>query len=114
MAFYDNLLALCAERGEKLTPLVKSLGLSTGTITKWRNGATINSDILLAFATHFGVSVDRILTGNEPIPFSDPAEADLVRMYRALPPAKQEFIFDAVRAAYDKEASSEDGAALSG
>ncbi len=63
--FYQQLIALCEREGVKPTPLVKSLGFSAGNIKRWENGATVNSDILLAISKHFKVSIDYLLTGEE-------------------------------------------------
>ena len=106
--FIDIISSLCAERGEKLTPLLKELGLSPGNIQRWRDGATVNSDILLSFSKHFGVSVDYLLTGKNWISdterdsFSD-GEKELVSMLRILPDSSREFIYDSVKVAYEKE-----------
>lgn len=64
--FYEQFIALCERDGIKPTPLIRSLGFSAGNIKRWENGATVNSDILLAIAKHFKVSVDYLLTGEEP------------------------------------------------
>lgn len=63
--FYQQLIALCEREGIKPTPLIKSLGFSAGNIKRWENGATVNSDILLAVSRHFKVSIDYLLTGEE-------------------------------------------------
>ena len=59
--FYIQLEKLCKERGEKITPLVKELGLSPGGIGRWQNGVIPNGETLLKFAEHFGVSTDYLL-----------------------------------------------------
>jgi len=59
--FYDIFTKLCESKGEKPTPLVLKLGLSSGNLEKWRQGATINSDILCKLADYFDVSVDYLL-----------------------------------------------------
>ncbi len=56
--FYDQLIRICKERNVKPTPLIKSLGLSSGNLKRWQEGATVNSDILMKFADYFDVSVD--------------------------------------------------------
>ena len=56
--FYDQLMRICKERNVKPTPLIKSLGLSSGNLKRWQEGATVNSDILMMFADYFGVPVD--------------------------------------------------------
>lgn len=63
--FYDQLISLCNRDGVKPTPLIRELGFSAGNIKRWENGATVNSDILIAVAEHFKVSIDYLLTGKE-------------------------------------------------
>lgn len=106
--FIDRITSLCAERGEKLTPLLKELKLSPGNVQRWRDGATVNSEILLKFSKHFGVSVDYLLTGknwnddDKQDDFTD-YERNLVSMLRTLPETSREFIYDSVKTAYEKE-----------
>lgn len=63
--FYKQLIRLCDENNVKPTPLIKSLGFSAGNLKRWENGATVNSDILLAVSKHFKVSIDYLVTGEE-------------------------------------------------
>lgn len=56
--FYDQFIRICNERNVKPTPLIKSLGLSSGNLKRWQEGATVNSDILMMLADYFGVPVD--------------------------------------------------------
>lgn len=85
--FYTQLIALCQKEGVKPTPLIKSLGFSAGNIKRWENGATVNSDILLAVAEHFKVSTDYLLTGKETNLQTDQIsedEQDLLKIYNSL------------------------------
>lgn len=81
--FYDNFLALCKQKGEKPTPLVKKLGLSPGNLSKWQNGASVNSDILQKLSIHFGVSIDRLVNGTDDILTSED-EKELLNYYNEL------------------------------
>lgn len=63
--FYDMFVKLCKENNEKPTPVLKRLGLSPGNLDKWKNGATVNSEVLLKLSEHFGVSTDYLLKGIE-------------------------------------------------
>lgn len=81
--FYDNFLALCKQKGERPTPLIKSLGLSPGNLSKWQNGASVNSDILQKLSMHFGVSIDRLVNGTDDIITSDD-EKELLKYYKEL------------------------------
>lgn len=46
----------------KTFPVIKKLGLSTGNITKWSRGASVNSDILMKLSAYFDVPIDYLLT----------------------------------------------------
>jgi len=58
---------LCQSKNEKPTPVLKKLNLSPGNLEKWKNGATVNSDILEKIAIYFGVTTDQLL-GRAPLP----------------------------------------------
>ncbi len=59
--FWENFVALCQERGEKPTPVIKKLGIAVGLVTKWKNGTIPNGATLEKIASYFGVSVDYLL-----------------------------------------------------
>jgi transcriptional regulator with XRE-family HTH domain len=59
--FYDRFLELCKIKNEKPSPLLESLGITRGVLHKWRNGSTVNSNILCKIADYFDVSVDYLL-----------------------------------------------------
>ena len=61
--FYDQLIKLCNERGIKPTPLVKSLGMSTGSIKNWKDGTLPNGEALMRFSEFFDVSIDYLVYG---------------------------------------------------
>lgn len=63
--FYDQFILLCRKYNEKPTPLLQKLKLSPGNLKRWKEGASVNSDILLLMAEYFHVSVDYLLTGKE-------------------------------------------------
>lgn len=63
--FYDNLLAVCQEKGLKITPVVQECGGKSGSISGWKKGAWPSSDLVVRLATHLNVSTDRLLTGRE-------------------------------------------------
>lgn len=81
--FYDNFLALCKQKGEKPTPLLKKLELSPGNLSKWQNGASVNSDILQKLSVHFGVSIDKLVNGTDDI-LTTEDEKELLNYYKEL------------------------------
>lgn len=61
--FWDNFVALCNENGTKPNPVAKELGISSGSVTFWKNGKVPHHSTLLKIADYFDVSVDYLLTG---------------------------------------------------
>ena len=63
--FWDNLYKACENVGIKPNPMAKSIGISSASVTKWKNGAIPNGEILKKIADCLNVSVDYLL-GREP------------------------------------------------
>ena len=63
--FYDNLKAICDERGIKITPLVAECGGAKGSISNWKKGAMPNSEIVMKLSVRLNVPTDRLLFGSE-------------------------------------------------
>lgn len=85
--FYDQLIKICKERNVKPTPLIKSMGLSTGNLKRWQEGASVNSDILLKFADYFAVPVDYFFmgeNGREPIVSDDADRNPISKVYNVM------------------------------
>ncbi|MGI5894256.1 MAG: helix-turn-helix domain-containing protein [Candidatus Merdivicinus sp.] len=59
--FYDKLCSICHEKGISVTNMVKELGLSSGNLSKWKNGGAPRSDTLQKIANYLGVSTDTLL-----------------------------------------------------
>lgn len=62
--FYDRLKELCKENNITLTNLVKELNMSSGNLSRWKNGGVPKGDTLSALAEYFKVSTDYLL-GND-------------------------------------------------
>lgn len=82
--FYEQLIYLCKKHDEKPTPLIKKLGYSAGNIQQWKNGASVNSEILIAVANHFNVTIDYLLTGKQENEKLTEEEQELLSLYRSL------------------------------
>lgn len=84
--FYDQLIRICKERNVKPTPLIKSLGLSSGNLKRWQEGATVNSDILMKFADYFDVPVDYFFEeyNKGDIKVDNSAESSMTKVYNVL------------------------------
>ena len=98
--FYDQLLKLCEIKGIKPTPLVKSLGMSTGSIKNWKEGTLPNGEVLMRFSEYFGVSIDYLVYGkettnikpNEKVSVLSEDETDLLTYFRRLQRKEQRAI----------------------
>ena len=63
--FYTRFMDICNKAGVKPTPLIRSLGLSSGNLKRWQEGSTVNSDILEKLAAYFGVSPGYFFSDDE-------------------------------------------------
>jgi transcriptional regulator with XRE-family HTH domain len=63
--FYDNLKAVCEEKGEYLTRIIEECGGKRGSIAGWKRGAWPNSELVAKIAVRLNVSTDRLLLGKE-------------------------------------------------
>lgn len=59
--FWNRFIELCEEHNIKPNSLGKILGVSSATLTKWKNGVVPRSEILIKIADYFNVSVDYLL-----------------------------------------------------
>ena len=63
--FWDKFVSLCVQHNTKPNPVAAALGISSGAVTKWKQGAEPNSTTLRKIANYFGVSVDYLLGHEE-------------------------------------------------
>lgn len=61
MPFWERLYNMCVAKGCKPNTIAKSIGLSTATATKWKNGAIPNGEALSKIADYLDCSVDYLL-----------------------------------------------------
>lgn len=106
--FFDNLKAECDRQNLQVTPLFKELGISTGNISPWKRGGNVNSAVLLKLSERLGVTTDYLLKGttsssDSALYCANDNERELLTMYRELPVQNRTFIFDAIKAAYERE-----------
>lgn len=59
--FWDRFYQLCIKHDTKPNPVAKSLGISSGVLTKWKSGGIPNGETLTKIADYFGVAVDYLL-----------------------------------------------------
>ena len=83
---YENITSLCAEHGIKGGKMCVDLGISKSLMTKLRDNPArqITSETAKKIADYFGVSVERVLTGEKEIAPGPQAESDLERRLRVI------------------------------
>ena len=59
--FWDNYVRLCAAKGIKPNPAAAELGMSSATVTRWKNGVIPRGNTLQKIADYFGVTVNDLL-----------------------------------------------------
>lgn len=59
--FWKRFYNLCLRCGKRPNPIGKEIGLSSGIISKWKNGGIPNGETLMKLADYFDVSVDYLL-----------------------------------------------------
>jgi transcriptional regulator with XRE-family HTH domain len=82
--FFNNFLKLCELNKLPQSKVLNDLDLSTGNLYKWKNGASINSDLLIKLADYFNVSVDYLLTGRESLNSLSEREIELLNLFRKI------------------------------
>ena len=86
--FYDNLRAVCNEKGTTPTAVLRELNLSTSATGRWKSGSSPNLDIVCKIAEYLNVSLDYLVhgfgSGDPPeIPGIDP-NFDGIMFYNSL------------------------------
>lgn len=59
--FFERFAELCKGIGETPNSVAKILGISSGSVTAWKNGTEPRNKTLSAIADYFGVSTDYLL-----------------------------------------------------
>ena len=65
--FWERFTEECALKGVKPNQIADEIGVSSGTLTKWKKGALPNVDKLIAVSSYFGVTTDYLLGLSEKI-----------------------------------------------
>ena len=69
--FYDNFLRLCEDRGVSPTRVLTNLGISKGSLSRWRDGGEPLNETKKKIADYFGITVRQLMDGeieNAPAP----------------------------------------------
>lgn len=83
--FYDQLEFLCKKNNIAVSGLIKKLGMSTGTVAKWKEGIIPNGETILKISEYFNISTDFLLTGKLHSSDLSFEEIELLQRFRMLP-----------------------------
>jgi repressor LexA len=82
--FWEKFYSLCLKNNVKPFTVVKSLGISQGSITKWKNGSIPSGATLAKLAEYFGVTVDELMNNDStkftPATETQPLDRENLRM----------------------------------
>lgn len=102
--FWERFYQLCKDKGTMPNPLAKDIGISSGSITRWKQGSMPNSETLALLAERLGTTTDYLLgktdKKNKPTVIDDnyeltSKEEDLIELFRQLSPEQQEIVLRA-------------------
>lgn len=87
----QRMMELLREKGKSERDFVKAVGLSNGSMTKWKAGGKAYLKYMPAIAEYLGVSEKYLLFGPEQESKTDLSEMeqDLIRMYRLMSPERR-------------------------
>lgn len=65
--FYENYVRYCKKIGKSQTEVAKQIGITSKSVTGWKNGAVPRNGTLRKIADYFGISVEELMgTKKEP------------------------------------------------
>ena len=105
--FWDRFYELCCSKDTRPNPVGKELGISSGLITKWKNGLSYpTGDNLIKIAKYFDCSID-YLVGLSDLPKSYECEISstdmrLLEKLHSLPEDSQEEIIHILNYKYER------------
>lgn len=73
--FYETYVKLCNSINRSPTAIALELGISRSTVSYWKAGNSPTDRFLKKIADYFGVSIDYLVTGQEPA--TPPVSSDL-------------------------------------
>ena len=99
--FWDIFVSLCTKNGTSPNGVAKKIGVSSGSITTWKQGRMPHNNTILKIANYFDVSVDYLL-GKEEKPTENDELSDqqkeLIAFARSVPDDKAELVLKLLRA----------------
>lgn len=59
--FWDNFVHYCTKAGTSPNAVAKELGLSSGSVTAWKNGTTPRSSAVIKIANYFQIEIEDLI-----------------------------------------------------
>lgn len=116
--FWDKFIELCANKGISPNAVAKELSISSGAVTKWKNGAVPQNSKLKLIADYFGVTTEYFFINhneseikNNTLDIAEQikkyleeqklseAEKSLIDLFRLIPENQQQLVIQMIRAA---------------
>ena len=96
---YEIYCKLRDEKGVKDADVARETEITKSTFTDWKNGRSVpGSEKMKKIAEYFGVTVDYILTGENPeIPSFEPEHLELIELYSKLKTEQKSAIMNLLR-----------------
>lgn len=61
--FYDSFVSLCEDRGVSPSKVLDALGMSRGSLFRWKNGGAPRNEYKKKIADYFGITVPELMSG---------------------------------------------------
>lgn len=114
--FFERFADLCKGIGETPNSVAKTLGISSGSVTAWKNGTEPRNKTLSAIADHFGVTTDYLLgketekapTGSGERDILDEIDIAFYGEYKELTEDDKETVRDMVRVMRERRAKKQE------
>lgn len=105
--FWKQFVSLCNKNGTTPTAVVKDLGISGGSVTKWKNGSAPRDTTLQTIADYFGVSPEYFTEETKKDPNSEESELEsrLLTLFRGVDNSDKEMLLDMIEAALKRKMS---------
>lgn len=105
--FWERFYELCISTGEKPNPIAQKLGLSSGVLTKWKNGTSFpNGTILIDIAKYFNCSIDYLVgLTNQKKPYNreiSSIDLNILNKIHSLPEDSQDEIIHMIDYKYEQ------------
>lgn len=117
--FWERFSEECSLKGVKPNQIISEIKVSSGTLTKWKNGTLPSAENLITLSSYFGVTIDYLLGLSEKVTLKDrlfsqsslnEQETELVNLFRSCEPSVQFQVIHIMMTEKEKTDSTEKSA----